>query len=380
MTAQPDRSDNSTTTHRPRWTWQWAVLLVLMVAVLEIVSRVEELIVNAVPITSRITAPRDLVWLHPQGARGRPGGRYQQLSLNGLGFRGPEMSPAKPPGTVRIVVVGASETFGLYESQGREYPRQLEDSLRARSAAACPTRAIEVGNAALPGMATPSMVHLLDQVVRKAGPDVIVLYPSPGFYLNPNPPRPSAGAAGADSALPLANALKLRVAVRARRQARSLVPEPIKVMVRRMIVNRRARAWGEKRFTAVPEDRIAQFEDDLRRAVGIAKSTGARVMMMGHTNATMEPGFSDSALVGAWVYQFPRASAEALVGFHARSVDLERQIARDSGLVYVDLPAAFTGKWEGTFADFVHFTDLGSAVVAGTLADAISPWIDCDPR
>ena len=39
------------------------------------------------------------------------------------------------PGVVRIATTGASETFGLYEAANKEYPRQLEDSLRSRIAA-----------------------------------------------------------------------------------------------------------------------------------------------------------------------------------------------------------------------------------------------------
>ena len=366
---------------RKRWTWQWLPLLLLMFIVLEVVTRLEERIAWGVPLLSRVTGPGDLVWMHPDGARGRPGARYQKWGLNHLGFRGPEISPVPDAGTTRVVVVGASETFGLYESPQREYSRQLEDSLRARAAAACGTRArpIEVVNAALPGLATPSMERLVNDVVRPTRPDVIVLYPSPGFYLNPRAPTPTRGAAGADTTLPVRNVLHIRVAGRAERQLRALVPNPVKGVLRKIVLQRRSAGPTEPRFVDVPPDRLAKFEADLRRLIGVAKTTGADVVLMGHANATMEPAFSDSVLIGAWVYQFPRATGKALVDFHARAYEFERELARDSGIAFVDLPAAFANRWKGSFADFVHFTDAGSGIVAATLAETLRTSLACAP-
>lgn len=378
MTSPADRVESSPPL---RWTWQWGMLLVLIVLVVELVARVEERITFGVPLDSRVASPNDLVWMHADGARGRPGARYQKWGLNNLGFRGPDMEPVPPPGVTRVVVVGASETFGLYESPGKEYPRLLEDSLRGRARRSCAHHGagIEVANAALPGMATPSMERLLDGAVRDARPDLVVLYPSPGFYLNARAPKPTMGAAGTDSTLPWRNALRFRALERARRQLKALVPDPVLDVARRAIISRRNRAAEPVLFPDVPADRLAQFESDLRSVVGMARSLGVPVILVGHANATMAPGFDDPGLVGAWVYQFPAATGSALMGFHARALALERGIATDSGVAFVDLPAALQGRWRDAFADFVHFTDAGSAVVAAVLAEAAWPLIDCGP-
>ena len=76
----------------------------------------------------------DLVMHDSLGMHGRPGAQYLKWTLNALGTRGPEVSPRPGPGVLRVVATGASETFGQSEGPGREYPRQLEDSLRARLA------------------------------------------------------------------------------------------------------------------------------------------------------------------------------------------------------------------------------------------------------
>ena len=382
LAAPRDPSDVTTAVQTRRWTWQWVLLALLMLVVLEIVARVEDRIAHGIPFMSRVASPNDMVWIHPEGARGRPNAHYQQWRLNNLGFRGPDMAQTPAPGTVRIITVGASETFGLYESPDQEYARQLEDSLRARATAVCVTPAptIEVANAALPGMATPSMAVALNQVIRQAAPDVIVLYPSPGFYLNVRPPVATYGAVGSDSTLPFTNALRLRVVTRAARQARGLVSGPIRVQLRRVALARRTKELERHRFATVPAYRVTQFENDLRRAVGVAKSTGAHILLMGHANATMAAGFADRALVDAWVYQFPRATGEVLRQFHARAYELEREVARDSGIVFVDLPAALSGHEKTAFADFVHFTDAGAAMVAAAISDAVIPVLGCRSR
>jgi hypothetical protein len=83
------------------------------------------------PLASPYGSEVDLVTRDSLGAHGRPGAQYLKWSLNALGTRGPEVSPLPGPGVLRVVATGASETFGQSEGPGREYPRQLEDSLRA---------------------------------------------------------------------------------------------------------------------------------------------------------------------------------------------------------------------------------------------------------
>jgi hypothetical protein len=350
-----------------------------MILVLEGVTRVEERISYGVPFFSRVARIDDLVWLHPEGPRGRPGARFNRFALNQMGLRGPEISPSPDTGTARVVVVGASETFGLYESPQREFPRQLEDSLNVRRAGACVERpsGIEVANAALPGMAIPTMELRIADVGRLLRPDVLVLYPTPGFYLNPRPPKATRGYVGGDTALPSRNALRLRVKERAEREVKTLIPSAVKGWLRQVVTNRRSTNSTGPHFDQVPADRFAKFDQDLRRLVGVAKSTAANVILMGHANVTLDPAFSDSVLIGAWVFQLPNATGETILEFHRRALKLEREVARDSGVVFVDLPAAFHGRWKGSFADFIHFTDAGAGIVAATLADTVRTFLPC---
>lgn len=348
-----------------------ALVLTFGVA-LEITCRIEDRIANGIPLLSRVTQPGHLILVDTGGARGRPNARFGQWRMNSMGFRGPEFTFSRRPGSLRVVVEGASETFGLYEAPGREFPRQLEDSLRQRTAAMCgapSTDAIEVINGALPGMALPSMVRHVASVVTPLHPDVIVLYPSPGFYLDVQPPRATVGPTASDSSLPAANALRLRLVDRLRSQVKSLTPEIVLTSLRRRSIEKVERqhptSW---KIRSVPEERVALFERDLRRAVGAGRQTGARVILLGHVNQTLFPDFNDAAALVAWEKQFPNTTGETLADFHRRAREISVRVARDSSVDLVDPTKALEGHWRDSFADFVHFTDLGAATIAGQLA------------
>jgi hypothetical protein len=343
--------------------------------VAEAVCRIEERIAFGVPFMSRV-GTGDLVLIDTSGARGRPHGRYSKWQLNSLGFRGPEVPRTVAPKELRVFMSGASETFGLYETPHHEYPRQLEDSLRGMLAGGCGAggpEEVRVVNGSLPGMSLPSMVVSLHRDVPAVMPRVIVLYPSPAFYLDvrlPAAPR----ATTADTALPFRNALEPRLLTRLRNQFKELAPAPVMTALRQWSVDRRRRqeapGWV---FESVPQERLVAFERDLREAVGAARASGkgAGVVLMQHVNVTMAPGFADRGVLVAWERQFPNVTGETLRRFHSLANEISERVARDSAVEWVTTSTAFEGRWRESFADFVHFTDEGSARVAAVLARAV---------
>ena len=351
----------------PRWTWQWLLLVGAAALVMEVVTRVEDRVAAGIPVLSRVAGPADLIWLDSIGARGRPNARYRQWALNERGLRSPAVAIPRPAGTPRIAIVGASETFGLYESAGREYPRQLQDSL---AQAGC--RSAEVVNAALPGMALPSMNPVIDRVVRELQPTHLLLYPSPAFYLNRQSPSATRGSTAGDSTLPWTRALAWRSKERLVSQVKGLLPDPVMTGVRRALLMRRRERFIVK---TLPKERLQLLEDDLRTTIGVARTLGVPVTLVGHVNATMAPDFRDAALLTAWEYQFPGVTGDVLVQFHRAAREVADRVARDSSVSYVDLAPAFGNDWSGNFADFVHFTNVGAARVAHRLAGALAPVV-----
>jgi lysophospholipase L1-like esterase len=108
--------------------------------------------------------------LHP-GFRGTMTNRVEfedPVVINQRGMRGSEIGP-KPPGTLRVLALGDSFTFGVGARVGETYPAQLEKILRARGLKA------EVLNAGVPGFGVPDEVAWYERWGRPLQPDVLLV-------------------------------------------------------------------------------------------------------------------------------------------------------------------------------------------------------------
>jgi len=100
-------------------------------------------------------------------------GRNIHIKINSLGFRGEEISREKPPGTFRIVCLGASTTFSAeVSSNDAMWTHRLQEKLRAAS----PGRRIEVINAAVGGYVSADNLKRLQHHVMALNPDLVIYY------------------------------------------------------------------------------------------------------------------------------------------------------------------------------------------------------------
>jgi hypothetical protein len=90
-----------------------AVLCLLFGVTAEIACRIEDRLRFGMPVFTPITSQVDLMVRDVTGVHGRPNARFEKWSMNALGTRGPAATLVKPDSTARVVVAGASETFGL---------------------------------------------------------------------------------------------------------------------------------------------------------------------------------------------------------------------------------------------------------------------------
>ena len=356
---------------------RWAALAVLFVLVLEATARAEDWVRYRTPFFSRIVDGAELMVRDRDGAHGRPDARYMKWQMNSLGLRGPEARLSKAPGTIRIATVGASETFGLFESPGREFPRQLEDSLAAFSASdgACGQvvgKRFEVFNAALPGMSLPTIEADLRLRLKRYSLDVVVVYPSPAQYLEHwEPSVTPPDSSGRSGLLPWTRMFHPRSKRRLREQAKLLLPEHVKTWLRERETARRIqsqpRGW---RFEEPPAERIAAFEKDLRQIVNTVRANGGIPILVTHANAFRGASRHDRALQVTWERFFPRATGEVLVAFDSLANLSVLRIAAEMGVGSVDVvPHLGHRRW---FGDFSHFTDEGAARVARTIAPVVA--------
>lgn len=117
--------------------------------------------------------PSPVEWSGQPHASGRHTG--VQVAFNAFGLRDAERSPQPAPGTVRVLALGDSVTFGMGVPQDLTYPRQAEALLsRARGAP------VEVLNMGMPGYNTLHQLAQLRELGLSLQPKIVVV----GFLYN----------------------------------------------------------------------------------------------------------------------------------------------------------------------------------------------------
>ena len=99
-----------------------------------------------------------------------------RIHINSLGFRGREFQAAKPRGTLRILCLGDSYTFGDYVTTEETFPASLEKKLRQEA----PGRTIEVINGGVNGYTITDEASFAEEKGFALSPDLIIV----GFVLN----------------------------------------------------------------------------------------------------------------------------------------------------------------------------------------------------
>jgi lysophospholipase L1-like esterase len=104
----------------------------------------------------------------PRSLRDNP---VWEVSINALGFRGPELAAEKPADVFRVLCLGDSWTFGANVGQEETYPRQLEARLQERYSGA----RLEVWNLGVLGYSSYQGRELLERRAIAWQPDLVVV-------------------------------------------------------------------------------------------------------------------------------------------------------------------------------------------------------------
>jgi len=326
----------------------------------EVAARVEDRLRLGVGLLATPDHDRDLIVHDELGIRGRPNGIFKKWRLNSYGFRGPEITVAPLPGCTRVMVLGASETFGLYESPDHEFPAQLREMLGAYGC-------FEVLNGAVPGMTLRTLITYWKNWGSRFSPAIVIVYPTPAFYLANNPPDYPRAPSGPPPPGP--PWWTPRIVER----ARDLIDLPEFVQRRRVagwLASAPAPPGGV--FTALPTERVDQFGSDLTTLTRLISATSARVILLTHaTGFQFPPSQVDEDELNAWRVFVPKASASLLLQFERRTAEVTKEIAADQGATAVDIASTLDGHPEYFAGDYIHFNDRGAGEVARALAAAI---------
>ncbi|MFZ5568872.1 MAG: SGNH/GDSL hydrolase family protein [Thermodesulfobacteriota bacterium] len=142
---------------------------------MEITARIDDFAKYRAPFWEKYTADR-LRSRDRNGIRHNvPGSRFEKWIINASGFRGPEIAVKKKAGIKRIVCMGTSETFGLYEPSGQEWPSQLSSLLSKY-------HGYEVINTAVVGLELGLYQPYIQQYIINFQPNIIILMINPFSY------------------------------------------------------------------------------------------------------------------------------------------------------------------------------------------------------
>jgi len=341
----------------------------LFFVVIEICARLDDKIRYDADVFCDYNASDMLYTRDQYGRCGRPYGRFEKWQLNSYGFRAPEIQLEKRLGVVRIACMGASETFGYYESAGGEWPAQLQQALDRRQ----PGR-YEVINTALAGYLLSSNTVNLERRILRFSPDVVILYQSFFDYLNPHG-RPATVQGTAVSGRPASEnsidvfSLKPRSVRKAKPMIKSLVPQPI---LRKYQIWRAMDLLGQVRkqrgydvpIDEVSPERLDELKKDLHKFERLCTDADATVVVATHAYY-----WNEYTIAEAWRYM-PYLTREGLVSAGRVLNQWLREVAAENQIVCVDIARTVPAN-HANFVDYAHFTDAGAKRAAEAFAEAV---------
>jgi len=262
-----------------------------------------------------------------------------------LDFRGKHPTPAKPPGTLRIVCMGDSCTFGHgIDEDDATYPVQLEEILRRR------LPLVEVINAGMVGSTVPHGYDCLRFRILSYQPDVIVA----AYGWNDHTVFEAA------AAMRRAVLLSSQTGVR-----RWLIRHSrlLQIAAKCALALRLEAALGraDENARKVP---LSEYKIGLRSLVETAQNSRVRVVLVTLAGApTTDP-------VICQLY----GPSEARLRWHTKYVQATREVARQSRALLVDAAEDFAKhprRGALIAPDGIHPTAEGAQALASLVASAL---------
>jgi lysophospholipase L1-like esterase len=293
----------------------------------------------------------------------RAGYSKGRISVNGAGFRGPEIAMPKPPGTLRIAFLGASAVW-CAEVSGNDHV--WADIVTNTLRKTFPQASFDYVNAGLPGYTMPTILKNYQLRVAPLQPDVVVIY---------------------ESANNISGELR-DLAV-----ARGIIAQPkmkelswpahysmLWYLVEKNLdiqFSQRAAQGNQGRLEVDPRTLGEGYRKELRDVVRAAQQTAKLVAVAPYSTQLRRDQTPAQQMRAAEseFYFLPFVTTGLIMDAYDRYNDVAREVARETGALLIDGVNDVPGDPQH-FADTVHFTDAGSAV----MAERISRGLVASPR
>jgi len=330
--------------------------LVVFGLALEFCARFDDLVRYGAPFFSNYTYDA-MFTVDSLGRTGKPNASYRDYHLNSLGYRGPDLRP----GGTRVICIGASETFGLYEDPGKEFPRQLEADLNGDTH----SQEYQVVNAGLVGQTIATAAVRIPQYVERVQPRFAVIYPTPANYIwLPWIQKAPAVQPAAQTKLQSRALDKIRDAIK------RFSPPDLLDYIRRKDIDREAALYG-KPMENVSDESVQVFRSDLSSMVDSLRQHGVVPVLVTHANrfgTTLNE--KDRQQLTAWRRFYPMLTEIGFLRMDRRMNEAIRSLAAEKGVLLVD-GAAIVPPGDEYFGDAIHFTTKGSSLLASAIAEKI---------
>jgi lysophospholipase L1-like esterase len=318
-----------------------------------------------------------------QASSERPGAR-----IGPRGYRGGDFAVPKPPGTMRVVILGGSAAFDPSAAANRDWPSRAEAILHDRG-----LRSVEVLNAGIPGHATADSLGRLFSELWLFEPDWVLVYhcwndlkyfswlsPDRSLLRGTRVPlarrgekrvwNPFLDFSGPIEQLLAHSQLYLRAQRRYWEWRLGLVgPEGL---VRLDPERERRRRAGEEFPATFSSWGPRQFELDLRLLVAASRAAGAEPVLL--TQARLVTPDNGPEELGRINLAYLGLSHGAAVDAFRACDGAIREVARRERAAWLDASASLSGD-PALFEDHVHLSEAGSARLASLVADFLAPLL-----
>lgn len=291
-----------------------------------------------------------------------PGFTSSRMTINSLGFRGPEISKKKPAGTYRIAFLGGSTTFCAEVSgDDRTWPYLVVESLKV----AFPGRRFDYINAAVPGYTTRQTRKRFEAEVSALNADLVVIYhASNDLTINSRKFAQEQGldVDSGDRSLSWLSKWSMLI---------YLVEKNLRVLTLQADAGK-----PSSKLDVDPSTLTARFDKNLRELLQSVRASGAKIALASFSTQMRRdqtPAEKQAAAVTS-LYYMPYMTPDLLLDAFDAYNSTIRNVAKDEEVIFIDAASAI-GSDSAHFIDSIHFTDAGAAAMAKVISDGLASAI-----